>query len=454
MKVTSVVFGGGISTLGMSVVLNKISATPGMEITKFDGKQSQLTEADVLLVSLYWHENILDYLRLLKTYGVNPAKRKPTIILGGISAANTRILHGLYHYTVLGDGECVISELLEGIAQGDVPPMPGVVKDGDQSPNHFVHAEQIPAFGYVEERLNKTTRIELARGCRHKCPFCQLPHTKPYREQPLEIVTHLVNRSDTRIIGLFAPDRSGYSRINEVSDLCYKLGKPNSAEDLRLDSVKKLKHISRLKFGIEGFSEKTRAGFRKVMTNASLVENMRYIFQELKKPNGKPHTTATAYMIADLPGETPSSIDEFWETLAECDRHCIDTFTLFVSVGAFAAQPFTPFERTAIHPYLFSSWNAAFRKGRPRYNKLCIADRGGRSRPVQRIARAMLTRGDERLTKLAFWLANSGGKMYRDTSDDAGRALEGLIKKQGVDPEYIYGELGGADALPTSIYTV
>ena len=32
--------------------------------------------------------------------------------------------------------------------------------------------------------------------------------------------------------------------------------------------------------------------------------------------------------------------------------------------------------------------------------------------------------------------------------------LEGLIKKQGVDPEYIYGELGAAGALPTSIYTV
>lgn len=451
MKVTSVVFGGGISTLGMSVVINKLADTPGIEITKFDGKQSQLTEADVLLVSLYWHENILDYLRLLKTYGVNPAKRKPIIVLGGISAANTRILHGLYHYTVLGDGECVISELLEGIAQGEVPPMQGVVKDGDWSPNRFIHAPQLPAFGYVEDRGNNTTRIEIARGCRFKCAFCQLGHTKPYREQPIEIVEQLLRSSKTKSVGLFAPDRSGYSDLSKLEKLCERIGKHNTAEDIRLDSLAKMDVVSKIKFGVEGFTEESRRRFNKVSSNEKLVNGLKHIFTKLRKPNGKRHTTATMYMIADLPGETPENSSQFWDVLREADEFATPPFTLFLTLNSFSAKPFTPMEKCGIHPY--NEWKR-FWDDRPRMKNITIASRGGILGPSNRITQMLTARGDERLTKLLFWLGNDGRKYFIDNSKSSGIALESAIKKQGVDPCFIYGELSESDRLPTSIYSV
>lgn len=63
-------------------------------------------------------------------------------------------------------------------------------------------------------------------------------------------------------------------------------------------------------------------------------------------------------------------------------------------------------------------------------------------------------RGDERLTKIVFWLANKGRKLFRDPSNEAGETLCKIIKKHGVEPEYIFGEIHNTDSMPTSIYKV
>ena len=451
MKVTSVVFGGGVSTLGMEVVLNKISSMKNVELTRFTGHVSEARDADVLLVSLFWFQNILDYMSFLKKFGIDPKKRNPVIIIGGISAANTRILNGLFHYAVLGDGESVICDLVDSLDSGDCSQIEGVVRDGDITEKRFVHEKNIPAFGYVEDRGNNTTRIEIARGCRYKCDFCQLAHTKPYREQPIEIVRHLLTTAKTKSVGLFAPDRSGYKYLDELEKACVKLGKHNTAEDLRLDKVSTMKTVSKLKFGVEGFTEASRKRFRKVATNDRLVNGFRHIFTDLRKPNGKKHTTATMYLIGDLPGETPDNAAELWEVMQEADRYCTPPFTLFLTLNSFSAKPFTPMEKAGIHPY--NDWNK-FWAARPRFKNITIAGRGGMLGPANRIVHMMTARGDERLTKLLFWISNDGMKLFRDTSRDAGMKLERLIKKQGVDPVSLYGDLGECDNLPTSIYSV
>jgi radical SAM superfamily enzyme YgiQ (UPF0313 family) len=451
MKITSVVFGGGVSTLGMDVVIEAAKNMPGVEFQRFSGKVSDVKDCDFLFVSLAWFENILEYCRFLKQYGVDPKKKKPIIIIGGIAASNTRILNGLFHYCVLGDGEVVIEDLIGCLADGVEPSGSGIVKDGDFSENCFVHNKTIPAFAYVEDRGNNTARIEIARGCRYKCDFCQLAHTKPYREQPIEVVEHLLKSSPTKSVGLFAPDRSGYRQLAQLEQTCKRLGKHNTAEDLRLDSVAKMDIVSKLKFGVEGFTEKSRKRFRKVATDEKLVKGLKHIFTELRKPNGKRHTTATMYMIADLPGETPENASHFWEVLREADEYCEPPFTLFLTLNSFSSKPFSPMERCGIHPY--NNWKT-FWDARPRMKNMTIASRGGILGPSNRITHMMTARGDERLTRLLFWLSNDGHKYFKDRSISAGRTLESLIKKQGVDPEFIYGELSCSDSLPTSIYKI
>jgi hypothetical protein len=129
MKITSVVFGGGVSTLGMDVVIEAAKQMPGVDFKRFTGKVSEVNDCDVIFVSLAWFENILEYCRFLKTYGVDPKKKKPVIVIGGIAASNTRIMNGLFHYCVLGDGEVVIEELIGCILDGVEPSGKGIVKD-------------------------------------------------------------------------------------------------------------------------------------------------------------------------------------------------------------------------------------------------------------------------------------------------------------------------------------
>lgn len=455
MKIASIVFGGGVSTLGMSVVKKSIE-TPDFQDCSFEectpSDIAKIKEADIILVSLCWFTDIMDYFLLLKDGGIDPRKKKPLLILGGVNAINYKILKGFFHYIVLGDGEIVLPRLLLAIKNKEEIDDVSIVASDDND-RDFVLATNpiIPAHQYIEQRNNNTARIEIARGCRFKCPFCQLAHTKPYREQPVEVVEHLLRQSPTKAVGLFAPDRTGYRDYDRLESTCRRIGKHNTAEDGRLDMVMKKSVVNKVKFGIEGFSENTRKKFRKVQSNKMLIEGFNHIFNVLKTPKGKPITAATAYMIGDLPGEGEIEVNEFWNTLMEADKFCPGKFTLFLTLNSFSAKPFTPMERAGIHPY--NEWNKLW-DGRPRLSKMTIASRGGMLGPANRITHAIIHRGDERLTRALFYLSTDGRKIFRDSSVEAGRAVEKLIKMSGVEPGKIWGELDDNDKMPHSRMTI
>jgi radical SAM superfamily enzyme YgiQ (UPF0313 family) len=450
VKIATLVFGGGISTLGMSVIHKTVESELGkkVEITACREKDVFIIKnSDILMVSLYWFDNIMYYLQFLQRAGIDPTKRKPLLIIGGSSALNTRILHGYFNYAVLGDGEMVVGDLIRAYINGsDITDLPGVIADGDfDSPKQLMTNPVIPANAYVEMRDNRTARIEIARGCRFKCAFCQLAHIKPYREQPLEIVAHLLKTTPTKSVGLFAPDRTGYSGYDKLEGLCRRLGKNNTAEDARLDMLIKKRVASRVKFGIEGFSEKSRRRFRKLGKPEQIVRGFRHIFDTLRTPKGKHITSATVYMIADLPGEGADAVEEFWDLMQEVDRYAPERFTLFMTYNSFCPMPFTPMERDGIHPYdtFERHWNE-----HPRLPNITVAKRGGLLGPSNRITNLLTKRGDERLSRVLFYLANDGAKIVRSNTRKAGEAVERLIKMCNVDPESIYGPLGDADVMP------
>jgi len=409
--------------------------------------------ADILLVSLYWWDNLLDFVRFLTLAGINAEKRKPVIVIGGINACNTAILRKYFHYAILGDGEVVIAEVLRRIIAGeDAAELDGVVSADDiGKETELLVADAIPPHTYTELRSNKIARVELARGCQNKCPFCQLAWTKPYREQAPEIVCHLVRQSKTKKIGLFAPNRGNYSGLPEVMNELQRQGKTNAAEDVRLDDMMKMRTISNIKFGVEGFSERIRKKIGKVRSNEELVEGFRHIFNVLRTPTGKPVSTATIYMIADMPGETPEDTYEFFEVLREIDALCDRKFTLYIAVNSFIPAPFTPWEREAINPY--SDFNETWRK-RPRLKNIVVAERAGLKGPSVRIAQALTLRGDERLGPVLYCLANDGRKLIRDRSRQAGETVEKLISMTGCDPQSVTGRIPKKDPLPHSNYKV
>jgi hypothetical protein len=302
--------------------------------------------------------------------------------------------------------------------------------------------EIIPAEVYVEDRKSRITRIELARGCKNRCPFCQLAFSKPYREQPFEDVARALRSCDTTQVALFAPNRTNYSQLREVDALVLELGKHNIGSDTRLDMVRKFKRIDCVRFGVEGFSERTRRRFHKVTSRKALVDGLIYVATELQNLKGEPMRSATCYMIGDLPGETRDDVIEFWDSLAEVDRALHNSFVLFLSTSSFSPAIHTPMWGCPIHPYADFSHLPIVHPGKkqnwPRLKNIVIAARGGVAPPPARLAQALTIRGDERTSRIIHWLATAGQRIFTASGKQAWRAgkqIEAALSSVGYDPE-------------------
>jgi hypothetical protein len=108
-------------------------------------------------------------------------------------------------------------------------------------------------------------------------------------------------------------------------------------------------------------------------------------------------------------------------------------------------------ERDGIHPY--NEWNKWW-KARPKLSNVTVAERGGLLGPSNRITHLITSRGDERLTRVLFYLATTGRKIVKDTSEAAGKAVEKLIKMSGIEPESIWGEVPESSQLPHHQFTI
>lgn len=458
MKIATLAFGESTQTLGLSVVANSVaSAHPNAEIKRANHKTAK--EADYLLVSLYWWKDVYSYLWWLSQVGIDPAKsRKPVIIIGGQAVANPRPLESYYHYAVVGDGEACIAQILRALEKGDDPRgIPGVY---DPRGCTQAIAKDIPTDAYVENRKSKIARIELARGCKSRCAFCQLAFSKPYREQPFEAVEKTLRECPTKSVALFAPNRTSYSRLADVDKLVVELGKHNVGSDTRLDMVRKFKQIDCVRFGVEAFAARTRKQLHKVASRKALVDGLVYVATELKNLHGSPMRSATCYMIGDLPGEGKDDVLEFWDTLAEVDRQIAKRFTLFFSVSSFAPSPHTPMWGCAIRPYADFSYLPKSMPGqagvvgvdeREKFENIVIASRGGMAPIPARLCQMLTIRGDESCSPVLYWLATKGQSVYKASGRQAARAgkkIEAALASVGFDPTNLYREWGQDEQPP------
>lgn len=436
-------FSSAASTLGLEVVADAVrEAYPDWHVEPVD--ETTAKDVDYLLVSLYWWRDCYSFIAFLSRIGLDPRLRKPTIIIGGMMTANPRPLTGYFHYAVVGDGEPVIGELLGRLERGE----PADDLSGVWNPNgcKLVEAATLPAKSYAEIRTTRVTRIEIARGCKLRCAFCQLSATKSYRENPIDVIRQLILTAPTKTIALFAPDRASHSKAQEIEDLCAKYGKRNSGSDVRLSTLMSQKSLTTVRFGIEAFSERGRRAIYKAMSNEKLLQTLRYLSETLKTPKGANISMATAYVIADLPGEGYHSLGELWDVFKRWDETLSRKFTLFLSTSSFCPSPFTPLERAGIDPY--SEFNRWFKDTRPHYNNLIIATRGGLIGPAQRLCQMLTIRGDERCRRALFHIATKEPSLLKDTSMPGGRRVESIVKATGFPPADLWRELPADYKLP------
>ena len=313
-------------------------------------------------------------------------------------------------------------------------------------------APQLNARTYVDLRTNKTSRIEIARGCKFKCPFCMLTGLKPYRELPFEVARHLILTAPTKTVSLFAPDRMSYSRIDELEAVMRRAGKRGTGSDARLELLKRQTTVESVRFGVEGFSARTRKLMHKLPTNELLLDGLLHVAENLKTPKGAPLGSATVYMISDLPGEGKEDLREFWDVLCALDKRLKRKLTLFLSASSFAHSPYTPWARKAINPW--TTFNADFKATRPHFERLVIATRGGCIAAPQRLAQMATIRGDERVAPALLWLATKGSRILRSTEISDGETVKSAITKTGFPAETLWKELDESIELPWPPLTV
>lgn len=452
-RIGCVVFGGGETTLGMEVVCAAIrDQVPEAELVGAVG-HVEAKDCDILLVSLYWWEDCYALIRWLADAGIDPRQRKPQIVIGGMMVVNPWVLDGYYHWAVIGDGEEVAPQLVRAIMQREMDfEAPGVMRAGAKTAT-FAPPAALKGRQYMDLRTNKVTRIEIARGCRLKCPFCLLAAIKPYRELPYDVICHLVRASETKNIALFAPDKGSHSKIADIESAVKRAGKKNTGTDYRLDTLKAMEFLPSVgipRMGIEAFTERGRRKIKGIKSDDDLLEGMDRVFNVLKSESGKPLSKFQIYMIGDLPMEREeAALVEFNSIMGRMDALLDRPFNLFVSISGFTPHPLTRMGTEALDPY--TSFNEWFDRNVGKNKNMKIAKRGGVMQPAKRMAHMLVIRGDERARKLVYWLAATpeGRKLTAMKGRVGGNAMEGMLMKVGYSLEDICGEVS-AESLPSA----
>ncbi len=434
IKITTVAYAGKTNTLGLDCIKHALKKGLKDKVEIKEADYSTVKHCDYLLVSLYWWRDFYEHIKFLKEMGIDPKKKDPIIIIGGMSALNPRTIINYFHYCVLGDGENIICDLILGLEnKQNVYDIKGIWHPENECE---VSSEKIlqPLIHTSKERTD--SRIEIARGCKSKCPFCELAFVKPYRKLPIETAISLIKKSKTKTMALFAPDRAAYPGIEQLEEAMVKYNKRGTGSDARLDILLKLKKIDNARFGVEGFSERTRKKIHKIPTNEMLLKGLNHVAHDMTNSRNSIIESAVMYMIGDLPGESIEDIKELWSVLNDFDKNLKRKFTLFFSVSSFSPAQFTPMQKCQINPY--TEFMKKIKETKPYYKYLIIAFRGSVIAAPQRLLQALTIRGDESCCLAMYYFATKGRNLLRSTKNSDGKIVEGVLKKVGFNPEKLY----------------
>jgi len=378
VKVGYLTFGRDDLGYGLALCLDRAGAA-GAEFLRVTPATAKLV--DVLVFSVFWWEHVWALAEFLRRAGIRKAdKQRPRIVVGGFNTFNPVPLAEYADVVVCGDGE----GLLAAAILGEQDP----AFFADVGPVQWRNEPTVAPFAHV---TNGIARIELARGCKARCRFCQVAHLKPYREADPGEVTGLlqsVRRSGIRRVSLFAPEPTMHRADHELTDACKRLGLVRVDSDVRLDRLAR-RQDAVPRVGIEGLSARLRRSVGKPYSQARIVDAVRQAIVDGRKG-------LFMYIILDLPGEATEDWDEFRGLLKEIGRiPGADSFVIKPSPSVFMPGPHTPMAGQPIHwdrPYR-AVWAEFFGRGAQRDWEAVMAERSRVFAPESRILSMIATRG-------------------------------------------------------------
>lgn len=378
MKIGYYLFGEDSLCYGLSFCAYKNSVK--MEpVTK-----KTIKYCDVVLFSIYWWKHVVEFIELCEELRVGKKfSSSVRLVVGGFNTYNPEIFKHYAHVVVVGDGDEIINDAINGIGNDSF-------YTGTEKKVMYAQADIINN-SYCFLNNSNTPRIEIARGCKYKCKFCQLTALKKYREASYEAIEKAVMNARGKKLVLFAPNKTSHSATNKIQELLLRTGKHDACPDVRFNEFDKYYGSNSPQIGIEGISERLRFSVGKFLKDGELLAIFQKVIDIAILKGHKP-VVSLGYIV-DLPGETEEDwvcFSSFLDSVQSLDK--CEHLNLFFIFNVFQPMPFTPFENE--HVNIGKDYQKKLRKVLyDRKFKICV--RGKLHSDYSRVLSAMTNRGDE-----------------------------------------------------------
>jgi len=269
----------GSINLGFDIARNTLKADV------YHWRQQLKGTYDIIAFNVFYITHIFNIAPFLFNNGIEPLKDRrntPEIFVGGQGVSN---LNGC------------LDDIVDFIFKGEV--------DGIQNDLGWFRADKIDSPFNIK---NGKAVIELTRGCKYRCSFCEYGwvHGGIYREKDIGLVeTQLKSIKDAGVkrVNFLSANLGAYSELKYLLNLCDKYGIHILNTDVCLRDLSKIEMLIKsnhpVKIGVESFSEQTRKRMNKPFSD----EKLDYVYKNLAEYTSLIHS----YLIYGLPGENYDS---------------------------------------------------------------------------------------------------------------------------------------------------
>ena len=460
-----------------------------------------LKEFDVLGISLPYETLYTNTLNLLDLSGIPLFSSQrddshPLIIAGGHATYNPEPMHAFIDAFVIGEGEEVISEIVdayqiwkknraprsellkalttvEGIY---VPAFYQVDYDPDGIPSGIQNLEKTASLPVVKrivpelpppptklivpfiDTVHNRIPIEIMRGCTRGCRFCHAGMvTRPVRERSVEEIVNAIEEGVANTgfeeIGLLSLSSSDYTHIlelvNTVNQRFTGRHLSISLPSLRIESVSvdlmdAIADERRSGFTLapEAATEKMRQIINKPVSTAQVLDTAREVYAR-----GWP--TLKLYFMIGHPSETLEDVQAIVDlckaVLNEGRKVIGRRAKLHAGVSTFVPKPHTPFQWSPCDTQenIIAKQELLKQNLRGRGLKLTW------TQPEETLVEAWLSRGDRRMAEVIYQAWQRGVKFDAWKEHLNYQSWMAAFSSVGIDPEfYTHREREVTEKLP------
>ncbi len=461
-----------------------------MELFSLESRRP-IKEFDIIGFSLAYELNYTNLLNMLDLGGIpkrssERTAQDPLIIAGGPACYNPEPMAEFIDAFIIGDGEEAIVEIVEAYKNSKLPTPNSKLKllrelakiEGVYVPSlykvNYTSDGTISAFSPIEEgvplrvkkrivkNLNSSfyptdqivpyieivhdrITLEIMRGCKHMCRFCQSGTTyRPWRERSKEKILELAKESYKRTgyeeISLLSLSSGDHSQIKEITRDLNKFftdkGVSLSVPSLRIEDA--LRELPALISEVKkpGLTFAPEAGSVCLRRHINKNINIEELFKTVSTAFAAGWKRVKLYFMIGLPREKEEdifSIAELIYKIANLKRE-IDgkPASITASINAFVPKPHTPFQWKAMENPEILNKKKEMLKHRIKSGIIKLDFHSFNMSYME----AVVARGDRRLSDVIYgaWKAGARFDGWQDFFNPG--LWMGSFKNSGIDPDF------------------